>query len=96
MEAKETVLNKGELTKINNAMPSEAKYGDVFQAIAEHQAELSFKAGEEQGELKGINKVMEWLNNKRAIWEEKKMIAFWITEGQWEAQLAHTKKELNI
>ncbi len=54
MKAEETVMSKEELTKLNNAMPAEAKYGDVFKAIAEAQAEISFKAGQEE-ERRGLN-----------------------------------------
>ncbi|MBU2249449.1 MAG: hypothetical protein KKD77_22065, partial [Gammaproteobacteria bacterium] len=37
----------------NSGMPSEAKYGEVFKAIAKEQAEISFKAG--------IREVVEWV-----------------------------------
>jgi hypothetical protein len=36
-EASGTVLSPAELTAINNAMPPEAKYGEVFVKIAEEQ-----------------------------------------------------------
>lgn len=45
MEASTTVMSKQELSKINDAMPSTAKYGEVFLEIANKQAEISFKAG---------------------------------------------------
>lgn len=44
IEFKDTVMGKEELVKLNDAMPSEAKYGDVFRSIAERQAEITSKA----------------------------------------------------
>lgn len=53
MEAKETVLTMKQLSELNSAMPSTAKYGEVFEFIAEKQAEISFKAGRQE--------VVEWV-----------------------------------
>jgi len=53
MDWKETVMNKDSLMAMNNAMPSEAKYGDVFEGIAERQAQITgdiaYEAGREDG-----------------------------------------------
>jgi len=38
------LLSKEEMTAINNAQPSEAKYGDVFKAIAQAQRDKDYKA----------------------------------------------------
>ena len=56
---KDTVMSKEELKKINDAMPSTAKYGEVFKAIANKQAEISFPKGEKQGIDKGRKEVVE-------------------------------------
>jgi hypothetical protein len=45
MEAR--IMSKEALKAINDAMPSDAKYGDVFKIIAEKQDAISFKAGRE-------------------------------------------------
>lgn len=45
MKASDTRLNKEQLSAINNSMPADAKYGDVFVEITKQQAERSFKAG---------------------------------------------------
>ena len=63
MNWKDTVMNKEQLSKINDAMPSNAKYGEVFKAIADKQAEISFPLGEKQG----IDKVVE---SAKALLEE--------------------------
>ena len=63
MEAKDTVMNKEKLKQINDAMPPEAKYGDVFETIAYNQAEISFPLGEQQG----IEKVVEWMEEHSII-----------------------------
>ncbi len=49
MKAEDTVLSKKQLSEINNNMPAEAKYGEVFEAIAQAQAEISFKVGVKVG-----------------------------------------------
>ena len=41
------LLSPEEMKAINDAMPGEAKYGDVFEAIAEAQAKISFQAGQD-------------------------------------------------
>ena len=57
MDAKDTVMQRVELKAINDAMPSDAKYGDVFEAIAKKQAEISFKAGKREGGVCGSVKL---------------------------------------
>ena len=42
-----TVMSQKQRRAINDAMPSTAKYGEVFEAIAKAQDEISFKAGME-------------------------------------------------
>ncbi len=57
MEAKDTVLTTKQLSEINSAMPSEAKYGEVFEFIAEKQAEISFKAGQESEKAHWVREI---------------------------------------
>lgn len=61
MEAKDTVMKIEKLAQLNSAMPPEAKYGEVFKVIAEEQAELSFKAGLEQGRREEQRRVANYL-----------------------------------
>jgi hypothetical protein len=71
----ETVMIKKELSKINDAMPSEAKYGDVFLAIANKQAKLTWKAREPEIEeaKKLAKKVVEWIDeHSRMTYEHGK------------------------
>ena len=72
MEAKDTVMSMKQLLEINNQMPPEAKYGDVFQFIAERQAEISFKTG--------IKEVLE------AIHYEPNSNAFYTQPGELETK----------
>lgn len=51
---KETVIKPKELKRINDAMPSDAKYGDVFEAIANNQAEITWPIAEKAGYEKGL------------------------------------------
>jgi hypothetical protein len=53
-QAKETVMSKEERSALNDSMPSDAKYGDVFKAIAEKQALISFEAGAEAQRLLAV------------------------------------------
>ncbi len=78
MNAKDTVMKKEELTRINNNMPSEAKYGDVFEAIAERQAEISVKAGRRD--------VVEWIMKYRSE-TTREFMGFTIMRDKWQAQL---------
>ncbi len=66
----ETVLTKEQLRAINDAMPSEAKYGDVHTAIAEAQAKIAFEAGREsrdheiaEAKRTGMREVVEWVEH---------------------------------
>jgi len=61
MEAR--IMNQGELRAINDAMPPEAKYGDVFKAIAEKQDAISFKAGQDSR----LKEVKEWIETNYYI-----------------------------
>jgi len=47
------LLTKQEMAVINNAQPSEAKYGDVFEAIAKAQRDLT--------RAETLKEVGEWL-----------------------------------
>ena len=64
MEAR--IMNQGELRAINDAMPPEAKYGDVFKAIAEKQDAISFKAGQDSR----LKEVKEWIERWQAVWSD--------------------------
>jgi len=57
MEAKDTVMSKEEQTKINSDMPSDAKYGEVFQSIAKAQAEITGRIMKQEG----IKEMVEWV-----------------------------------
>lgn len=59
----ETVMSKDELTKINNAMSAMAKYGDVFLAIAQNQAQITGDMAYEAG----IEKVVKWVEKNTTI-----------------------------
>ena len=64
MQAIDTRMSPEELKAINDAMPSEAKYGEVFKVIAEKQAEISFKAG--------VRKITDFAIEERRKLKEKK------------------------
>ncbi len=79
MKAKNTVMSRNELSKINNAMPPEAKYGDVFQAIAQAQFEITLSAGCKQ--------IGQWLvdhppNNPPENAELIRLFAYSLLEGE--------------
>ena len=50
------LLTKEERTAINDAMPPDAKYGDVFEAIAKAQKDLTYPEAFEDGHRAGIEK----------------------------------------
>ena len=90
MEAKDTVMSMEQRRAINDAMPSTAKYGEVFEAIAETQAELSFKAGYEAvwkdgvikdtfeiGQQEGRKDVVDWVERVRKIKVPKYQLKEW-------------------
>ena len=54
MGYKETVMSDEQLKRINDAMPSDAKYGEVFKAIAEAQANLTWDIAVKEGYKKGV------------------------------------------
>ena len=53
MDYRDTVLSPEELKAINNSMPSTAKYGEVFEVIADKQAETTWR--------RAIKEVIQWL-----------------------------------
>lgn len=63
MNWEDTVMSREELTKVNDTMAPEARYGDVFEKIAVRQAEITwppaFKAGQEFAEKAIQNQLLE-------------------------------------
>jgi len=57
-----TVMSKAQLLEINNQMPSEAKYGEVFEVIAEKQAEITWDIARQGGR----KEVVEWIEENSA------------------------------
>jgi len=89
MTHEDTVMSMKQLAEINSNMPPEAKYGEVFEVIADKQAEISFKAGFKYAlegavieggyqsvKKAGIREVVKWIEANYPIGTSK-----------WQAQL---------
>jgi len=67
------LLTKQEMAVINNAQPSEAKYGDVFEAIAKAQRDLT--RAERQEEIE--RELFEIVHSRTKAAAYKKAVKLW-------------------
>ena len=92
MEAKDTVMSLEQMTDKIWAMGCKADDEGVavtqklrFEIIAEEQAEISFKAGEDKGKQEGFDKVVEWV--KKHSYKGKFFDTLMIENEEWQAFL---------